>query len=80
MGEDPTYEGTYFFHSAEQTGTGSAQSIPHSVGEVPRSVMVYLTGGPASYTQPTISQGTHTADNVVVTVTTGWKYRIRAAA
>jgi hypothetical protein len=64
--------------SAEITGTGSAQSTAHTLERVPERVLVFLTGGPASYAQPTITQGTHTGADVVVTVTTGWKYRVLA--
>ncbi len=68
------------FVSTEQTGTGSAQSIPHDLGAVPRMVFVALTGGPATYTQPTITLGSHTATHIVVTVTADWRYRIIAFA
>ena len=66
------------FVSAELTGTGSAQTTAHTLEKVPERVLVFLTGGPASYAQPTITQGTHDADSVFTTVTTGWKYRILA--
>ena len=70
----------YRFLSAEQTGTGSAQDVPHTLGKTPESVIAFLTGGPASYTQPTITLGTHTAADLIATVTTGWKYRLAAFA
>jgi hypothetical protein len=76
----PEYFGVYFFLSAEQTGTGSAQNVAHTLGKLPERVLPFLTGGPASYSQPTITLGTHTADNLVATVTTGWKYRLMAVA
>ena len=72
--ESPAYD----FLSTEQTGTGSAQNVPHTLGKTPEKVIAFITGGPASYTQPTIAMGTHDATNVVITVTTGWKYRIQA--
>ena len=66
------------FVSDELTGTGSAQSTAHTIEKVPERVLVFLTGGPASYAQPTITQGTHTNADVLTTVTAGWKYRILA--
>jgi len=74
------YLGAYTFVSAEQTGTGSAQSIPHGLDRTPERIIPVLTGGPASYSQPTITLGTHDATNLVATVTTGWKYRLIAFA
>ena len=74
------YEGPYTFISAEITGNGAAQSTPHTLEKVPERVVAFLTGGPATYTQPTIALGTHTATNLIATVTTGWKYRLVAHA
>jgi len=74
------YLGTYTFISAELTGNGSAQSTPHGLDWTPQRVLAFLTGGPASYTQPTITLGTHDATNLVATVTNGWKYRLVAFA
>lgn len=68
------------FVSAEQTGNGSSQSIAHGLGVIPTQIFIALTGGPAGYTQPTITEGTHTTTNVVVTVTNTWKYRVIAIA
>lgn len=76
----PKYEGTYFFLSDELTGTGSAQEILHDLGQAPAHVIAFLTGGPSSYSQPSISLGPHTVSAIVATVTTGWKYRILAHA
>ena len=70
--------GTGLFVSAEQTATGSAQNVAHTLGVVPSQVFIALTGGPAAYTQPTVTQGTHTATNVVATVTLNWKFRVIA--
>jgi hypothetical protein len=67
-----------YFLSAEQTGTGSSQSIPHGLGVVPRLVLVLITGSPSTYSQLTVTMGTHTSTNVVVTVTSGWKFRVYA--
>jgi len=76
----PEYEGAYTFISAEQAGTGTVQNIAHTLGKVPERVVAFLTGGPASYTQPTIVLGAHDATNLVVSVTNGWKYRLLAYA
>lgn len=77
----PEYEGTYFFLSEEQTGTGSAQLVAHTLGTFPKHVAAFLTGGPSSYSQPTITQGESTDNNnIQLTVTTGWKYRVLAWA
>ena len=67
-----------YFLSAEQTGTGSAQNIPHNLGVVPRLVLVLITGSPSTYSALTVTMGTHTASNIVVTVTSGWKYKVYA--
>jgi hypothetical protein len=67
-----------YFLSAEQTGTGSAQSIPHGLGVVPSLVLVLITGSPSTYSQLAVTMGTHTSTNVVVTVTSGWKFRVYA--
>lgn len=74
------YLGAYTFVSGEQTGTGSAQNVAHGLEKVPERVIAVLTGGPATYSQPTITLGTHTATDLVATVTTGWKYRLLAFA
>jgi len=76
----PGYEGTYFFLTDELTGTGSAQETLHDLGQAPAHVIAFLTGGPPSYSQPTIFFGPHTATAIVATVTSGWKYRILAHA
>lgn len=74
------YLGAYTFVSAELTGTDSAQSTPHGLEKVPERIIAVLTGGPASYSQPTISFGAHTDTNLITSVTTGWKYRLLAFA
>lgn len=76
----PEYAGAYFFLSAEITGNGSAQNTAHTLHKVPERVLPVITGGPASYTQPAVTLGAHTADNLIATVTTGWKYRLLALA
>lgn len=70
-----------FFVSAEQTGTGSAQNIAHGLGVVPSFVFVIPTDlAPATIGQYTETEGAHTATNVVVTVTSGKKYKVVAIA
>jgi hypothetical protein len=68
------------FVSSEQTGTGSSQTIAHGLGVVPRLVFVCVTGSPSSYSQLSVAEGTHTSTNVVVTVTSGWKFKVVAIA
>ncbi|MEM2261225.1 MAG: hypothetical protein QXK24_02110 [Ignisphaera sp.] len=68
------------FLSAEQTATGSEQSIPHNLGVVPTKVIVIPTGSPETYAALSISQGTHTSTAIKVTVTSGWKYVVYAEA
>jgi hypothetical protein len=67
-----------YFLSDEQTGTGSSQSIAHGLGVVPSLVLVLISGSPSSYSALSVTMGTHTATNVVVTVTSGWKFRVYA--
>ncbi len=66
--------------SAEQTGTGAAQNIAHNLGKVPAKVMIYPTGSPATYAALSITEGTHSVTDVVVTVTSGWKFKVLAIA
>lgn len=69
------------FVSTEQTGNGSAQNIAHGLGAIPAAVLVV----PTDLTAATVGQysaveGSHDATNVVVTVTTGKKYKVLAWA
>jgi hypothetical protein len=67
------------FKSAEQTGTGAAQSIAHGLGRVPSFVLVVPTDlVPATTGAYTLVEGTHTATNVVVTVTLSKKFVVLA--
>lgn len=69
------------FVSTEQTGTGSAQSVAHGLGAVPSLVLIVPTDlTPATVGQYSAVEGTHTTTNVVVTVTTGKKYKVMAWA
>ncbi len=69
------------FVSATETGTGVQQSIPHGLGVIPSQVMLALVGGPAAYTQPSLTQSLAAdATNVYITATTGWEYQVFAWA
>jgi hypothetical protein len=57
----------------EFTGTGAAQSLPHTLGKVPAAVLVGLT---SVATTAAVVEGTHTASNVLVTVTSGAKFKV----
>lgn len=73
--------GRVVFISAEQTGTGAAQSIAHGMGVVPRAVLIVPTDtAPATVGVYTATEGAHDATNVVVTVTSGKKYKVAAMA
>jgi hypothetical protein len=69
------------FKSTEQTGTGSTQNIAHGLGATPGLVMVYPTDTNVATTgNYVVTEGSHTNTNVVVTVTSGKKYRVVAFA
>ena len=61
------------FVSTEQTGTGSAQNIPHALGRAPSIVLFAFTGGTVV---TSVVEGTHDATNIIVTVTSGAKFKI----
>ena len=65
------------FVSAEVTANGSAQSTAHGLGYVPSRVLVSITDS-NNAADNIITEGTHTATNCVVTVTSGCKYKILA--
>jgi predicted RecA/RadA family phage recombinase len=70
-----------WFLSTEQTGTGSAQNVAHGLGVIPEMTVVYPTDtAPATTGAYTMVEGTHTTTNVVVTVTTGKKFKVLAFA
>lgn len=69
------------FVSTEQTGTGSAQNVAHGLGVVPAAVLIVPTDtAPATTGAYTAVEGSHTSTNVVVTVTSGKKYKVWAMA
>lgn len=69
------------FVSAETTGTGSAQNVAHGLGAVPSAVLVAPTELAADLAAGyDCAEGTHTSTNVVVTVTSGAKFKVLAWA
>lgn len=66
-----------FFKSTEQTGTGSSQNIAHGLGVTPGLVFAMVTDAGSTYV---LTEGTHDATNVVVTVTSGKKFKVIAIA
>jgi hypothetical protein len=65
------------FISAETTGTGSAQNVAHGLGVIPSAVIIAPTeySGTGAFD---IAEGTHTTTNIVVTVTSGLKFKVLA--
>lgn len=64
-----------FFKSSETTGTGSAQNIAHGLAQTPSLVIIYPSDtSPSTAGVFTLTEGTHTSTNVVVTVTSGKKF------
>jgi hypothetical protein len=69
------------FVSAELTGTGGAQNVAHGLGVVPGLVFVAPTDtAPATIGVYTVTEGAHDATNVIVTVTSGKKFKVLAYA
>lgn len=69
------------FISSEQTGTGSAQNIAHGLGATPAGVLIVPTDtAPATAGDYTATEGAHSSTNVVITVTSGKKYKVFAWA
>lgn len=64
------------FVSTLQTANGSAQSLAHGLGYLPTRVLVSIQDN--NSTNFVITEGTHTTTNVVVTVTSGAKYKVMA--
>jgi len=64
--------------SNQLTGTGAVQNVAHPLGKKPDAVFVVVTGTPASHGDWSVTEGTHTANNVQVTVTNGFTYKIVA--
>ena len=67
------------FISTETTGTGSAQNVAHGLGVIPSAVLVSFTELPADLAAGAdIAEGTHTTTNIVLTVTSGVKFKVLA--
>lgn len=66
------------FISAQTTATGSAQNIAHGLGVIPSRVFVSLTDNSSSANVFTVTEGTHTTTNIVLTVTSGAKFKVLA--
>lgn len=68
--------GAMFRTASPVTATGSAQNVAHGLGSTPSLVWVFAVSGHngsggAGTQMPTISLGTHTSTNIVVTCTAG---------
>lgn len=67
------------FVSVETTGTGSSQLVAHGLGVAPTAVLVVPTDtSPSTAGVFTVVEGTHTATDVVLTVTSGKKFKVLA--
>jgi hypothetical protein len=66
------------FVSAEATGTGSPQNVAHGLGRTPTKVLIALTEF-LSNQSVDIAEGTHTSTNVVLTATSGVKFKVMAS-
>lgn len=76
-----TFAKSKMFVSVEQTGTGVPQNIAHGLGAVPAAVLISPTDlSAATVGQYTAVEGAHDATNLVITVTTGKKYKVWAMA
>jgi hypothetical protein len=68
-----------WFVSTEQTGTGAAQNVAHGLGAAPTKVFVAPTELAADLAAGyDVAEGAHDATNVVLTVTTGAKFKVLA--
>lgn len=67
-----------FFKSTEQTGTGAPQNIAHGLARTPALVIVISSDDGAVTGAVTLTEGVHDGTNVVVTATSGAKYKVIA--
>lgn len=76
-----SFGGAAVFISAEQTGTGAPQNIAHGLGVAPTKVFGAPTDtSPVTVGVYTMTEGAHDAANVIVTVTSGKKFKVMAWA
>jgi hypothetical protein len=71
------------FQSAVTVGSGASQSIAHGLGVVPSLVLVAPYDNTASGSTPftfQIAEGVHTSTNLLITATSGLKYKVIAFA
>ena len=74
-----TFAKAKVFVSTEQTGTGASQNVAHGLGVTPAAVLVAPTDtSPSTTGAYTVVEGSHGATNVVVTVTSGKKFKVLA--
>lgn len=67
------------FLSALQTGSGAAQNIAHGLGVVPDLVFVITEDvSPATTGAVTVTYGTHTSTNAIITINNNKTYRVVA--
>lgn len=68
------------FVSTEQTGTGAPQNVAHGLAVTPTKVLIVPTEHPGTPDTGAfdIAEGTHTATNVVCTVTADVKFKVFA--
>lgn len=71
------FYGAGIYASAERTGTGSQETIAHGLGSAPSHVFAVLTEFLSS-ANVDVTEGAHTATNILITVTTGVKYKLLA--
>jgi hypothetical protein len=69
-GSGPNNEVPNVFLSAKQTGTGNPQNVAHGLVTTPREVHLFLVDATVGTANSAV-QGTHTATNVVCTVSSG---------
>jgi len=61
-----------FFKSPPIPMSGAPIPIPHGLGRVPAKVTITIVDGPPVYVPPMITEGVHTATDVIVSGTMGW--------
>ena len=78
--KDGVNQGTLFvsnsFMSTEQTGTGAPQNVAHGLGAIP--TMMWFSFTELDGNAADLAEGAHDATNLIVTVTTGQKFKAYA--